>query len=397
MADEEQQTGRRVLWMDPCFQAGRPTTQSLYQALPFLLDKGWQMELWCLDHDAVDARVKVTCLPHARALRLLEPLWFWLAAWCRLAWRRLGGETWDIIHTSGPDIPGVDVMSLHFYNRTWIRLQWRQKARSLKERLRVFHTLIGLTQETLALKSKRWRVILPVSKGLAGRVQPQLSAEKKIRVLPNVLDASRFNPQVRESQRPAARAELKASAHDFIFIFVSTGHYQRKGLWPAVQSLQACRETARTECGLNLRFLVVGAGDRAQAALILQLDATVPDWREWVQLIPPTKDVERWYAASDAFLFPSHYETFSLVALEASACGLPLLITAYDGHEMYLQDGINGCLLPLDVEGMTERIRHFLRHERHQIKAGPSDSISAQGYAEVLDQVYREVIQDRAA
>lgn len=34
------------------------------------------------------------------------------------------------------------------------------------------------------------------------------------------------------------------------------------------------------------------------------------------------KDVERYLAASDAFLFPSYSEAFALVEVEAAACGL---------------------------------------------------------------------------
>ncbi|MCW0219932.1 MAG: glycosyltransferase family 4 protein [Prosthecobacter sp.] len=391
---ESKQQGS-VLWMDPCFQSGRPTTQSLFQALPSLLDKGWQVELWCLAHDQVDDRVKVVLLPRAAFLRLLEPLWFWLVAWCRLTWSRLRGVNWDIVHTTGPDIPGADVMSLHFHNRTWIGLQSREPAHSIKERLRVFHTMIGWAQETLTLNSKRWRVILPVSEGLATRIRPQLSVQKQVRVLPNVLDTSRFNPGVRTRWRDTLREEIHAMPQDYIFVFVSTGHYQRKGLWHAVKALNSCRLTAQEELGLNLRFLVVGAGERAQSSLIPRLDQTAANWREWLQLIPPTQQVERWYAGADAFLFPSLYETFSLVALEASACGLPLLITAYDGHEMYLEEGVNGCILPEDTEGMSTRILQFLRKDRHQMNPGPAHFIQGEGYADVLDQTYLEVMNSR--
>lgn len=384
--------------MDPSFQASRPTTQSLCHALPFLLDKGWQLELWCLQHDeALDPRVKVRQLPRARWLRLLEPLWFWLAAFFLLNLRRWRGEDWDIVHTSGPDIPGADVMSLHFHNLTWIRLQMQEPSPSWKDRLKVLHTCTGLTQETLALRSRRWRVLLPVSEGLAERVRPQLAEDKSVQVLPNLLDEKRFNPAIRPQHRATMRGQLQAGDQDYLFIFVSTGHFHRKGLWPAIRAIQACRETAQSQCGLNLRFLVVGAGERAQKTLLPLLDQTAPGWCDWLQLIPLTQEVERWYAAADAFLFPSRYETFSLVALEASACGLPLLVTQYDGHEMYLQDGVNGWLLPWDDVNMQKCISQFLLTGRHSIRPGPAYSINASGYADRLDEIYRSILNNRAA
>lgn len=397
MAATAQPSVKKVLWLDPAFQAGRPTTQSLFQALPFLLEKGWEMELWCLAHDPLDARIQVRLLPRAPWMRVLEPLWFWFLAGCRLAWLRWRGDKWDIVHITGPDIPGADVMSLHFHNLTWFRLQMQEPALAWKDRLKVLHTLIGLVQESLALRSSRWRVLLPVSEGLAERVRPQFSGNKSVQVLPNLLDEKRFHPSVRPLHRATMRAQLQAGEEDYLFIFVSTGHFHRKGLWPAIRAVQACREIARSQCGLNLRFLVVGAGERAQKTLLPLLDQTAPGWRDWLQLIPPTQEVERWYAAADAFLFPSRYETFSLVALEASACGLPLLITQYDGHEMYLQDGVNGWLLPWDEVNMQKCISQFLLTGRHTIRPGPAYSINASGYADRLDETYRSILNHRAA
>lgn len=114
----EPATCRLVLCVDPVFDPARPTAQSLFMAVPGLLDLGWQVEVWCLHHAPLDPRVKVRRLPGARWLRLLEPLWFWLVVWLRLSWLRLRGQGPAVVHTTGPDMPGADVMSLHFHNRT---------------------------------------------------------------------------------------------------------------------------------------------------------------------------------------------------------------------------------------------------------------------------------------
>jgi glycosyltransferase involved in cell wall biosynthesis len=146
---------------------------------------------------------------------------------------------------------------------------------------------------------------------------------------------------------------------------------------------------------LNLQFWVIGVSERTVPSLRKRLDEIAPNWAEWVRLLPPTGEVERWYATTDVFLFPSRYETFSLVALEASACGLPILVTPYDGHEMYLQDGVNGCLLPWEIQAMSERVWRFIIHERFQMKPGPAASLSAADYAEVLNDTYRDLLESK--
>lgn len=386
---------RQVLCVDPVFDPARPTAQSLFMAVPELLDLGWQVEVWCLHHAPLDPRVQVRRLPGARWLRLLEPLWFWLVVWLRLSWLRLRGQGPAVVHTTGPDMPGADVMSLHFHNRTWLRMQWHEPGPTWRDRLRLLHTLVGVTQETLALGSGRWRVLLPVSEGLAGRVRPLLPPEKRVRVLANALNEERYHPGVRELWRSQARAEMKAGGADYVFLFVSTGHYQRKGLWPAVRALHATRAALLEATGLRARLLVVGAGEATRKRLEPHLDRQVPGWGEWLILLPPEPQVERWYAGADAFFFPSRYETFSLVSLEASACGLPLLLTPFDGHEMYLHHGVNGCLLPWDQEELEASLLRYMVHDRLRMQPGPAARVNARGYAQVLDQMYREVLAER--
>jgi D-inositol-3-phosphate glycosyltransferase len=52
-----------------------------------------------------------------------------------------------------------------------------------------------------------------------------------------------------------------------------------------------------------------------------------------------------WYRASDLVCMPSFSESFGLVALEAQACGTPVIATAIGGLRTAVSDGISGCLV----------------------------------------------------
>jgi D-inositol-3-phosphate glycosyltransferase len=52
-----------------------------------------------------------------------------------------------------------------------------------------------------------------------------------------------------------------------------------------------------------------------------------------------------WYRASDLVCVPSYSESFGLVALEAQACGTPVVATAIGGLRTAVSDGISGCLV----------------------------------------------------
>src|SRR6202012_3767851 len=61
------------------------------------------------------------------------------------------------------------------------------------------------------------------------------------------------------------------------------------------------------------------------------------------------KDVRPFLWSSDAFTLPSSYEVFPLVALEAAAACLPLLVTPLNGVEEFLVNGENGILVQQTV------------------------------------------------
>jgi len=53
-----------------------------------------------------------------------------------------------------------------------------------------------------------------------------------------------------------------------------------------------------------------------------------------------------WYVAADAVAVPSHNESFGLVALEAQACGTPVVATDVGGLRTTVRDGVSGLLVP---------------------------------------------------
>lgn len=73
----------------------------------------------------------------------------------------------------------------------------------------------------------------------------------------------------------------------------------------------------------------------------------VADRVTWVSP-QPHHLLSTWYRAADVALVPSRSESFGLVALEASACGTPVLASAVGGLTMIVDDGVTGRLLERD-------------------------------------------------
>jgi len=66
-----------------------------------------------------------------------------------------------------------------------------------------------------------------------------------------------------------------------------------------------------------------------------------------VEFVPPAQreELSDWYRASDLVCVPSYSESFGLVALEAQACGTPVVATAVGGLRTAVADGISGSLV----------------------------------------------------
>ncbi len=81
-----------------------------------------------------------------------------------------------------------------------------------------------------------------------------------------------------------------------------------------------------------------------------------------VRFLPPQPgpDLARVYRAADVVAVPSHNESFGLVALEAQACGTPVVAARVGGLPVAVADGSSGLLVrghhPVDWARALERV-----------------------------------------
>jgi len=117
-----------------------------------------------------------------------------------------------------------------------------------------------------------------------------------------------------------------------------------------------------SESGQDMRLLVVGgdADERTsghETSLRQRIERL--GLGDSVRFLGPRPQgvLPLYYAASDVTVLPSYYESFGMVALEAMACGSPVIASRVGGLVTTVRDGVTGFLVPDgDVEALAERI-----------------------------------------
>lgn len=72
--------------------------------------------------------------------------------------------------------------------------------------------------------------------------------------------------------------------------------------------------------------------------------------------------VEKYISAMDVYVLPSYREGFGMGVVEASAMGVPVVVTQYPGPSSAMEEGVTGYSVPVkDVKQLTEYILQFLR------------------------------------
>jgi D-inositol-3-phosphate glycosyltransferase len=99
-----------------------------------------------------------------------------------------------------------------------------------------------------------------------------------------------------------------------------------------------------------------------------------------------------YYSAAEMVVMPSHYESFGMVALEAMACGTPVIGSDVGGLSFSIEDGFNGYLVPgKDPDALADKIALLLRHPSLRDHLGEQAIRWAERYAwtyiadEILD------------
>ena len=105
-----------------------------------------------------------------------------------------------------------------------------------------------------------------------------------------------------------------------------------------------------------------------------------------------------YYSAAEVVVMPSHYESFGMVALEAMACGTPVIASRVGGLAHLVKDGETGFNVPAqDPDALAEKLRAMFVDHNLRTAFGARAAAYARGFSweiitKQIAEVYRELL-----
>ena len=365
---------------------------------------GWQVDIFTRKSNPNDPAM-VQHSPHCRTIRLQagpetfiprDQLFDYMPEFLASfqAFQTKNAIRYPLIHTN-------------YWLSGWVGLQLQKQNNA--QLIHTYHSLAAVKYDTMASKPAIAETRLALESEILAKADcilatsPQeketlcdlLSETGRIEVIPCGTTSNFHN-----FPKKVAREKLGWAEQDKILLYV--GRFApRKGIETLVKSCATLKERGMD----NLKLVIVGGSsldrlDGPERNRIEQLVETLElqeqtnfagridhDWLPW------------YYSAADVCVIPSYYEPFGLVAIEAIACGTPVVASKVGGLRFTIQPEETGLLVPTKDEiALADAIEQVLWDEalatklKKQASSGMNQRFSWQNAALEVSDLYRYIL-----
>lgn len=266
--------------------------------------------------------------------------------------------------------------------------------------IQMFHTL-GLMKNRIARSEAEMegdyriqgekRVLVRADRIIAATLAEKSQLEflysansSKISVIPPGVDTRHFYPIPKDEAKEVVG--VPQDAHMILFV----GRIEPlKGIDNLIKAIGIIQERGVLQCCPH-QLIIIGGEPNAKPEDMNAEMARLQDMVESLgienfviflgkqdqQILP------YYYSAAEVAVMPSHYESFGMVALEAMACGTPVVASQVGGLAFLIRDGETGFVVPgNDIESLADRLINLIKDKALREKLGRNSSEYAKLYA----------------
>ncbi len=206
----------------------------------------------------------------------------------------------------------------------------------------------------------------------------------KLRVIPPGVDLSRFYPIPKDE----AKAVISVPQDEQMILYV--GRIEPlKGIDTLIRALAEMQASGKIQCCPHYLVVIGGDPEATQESMtseMARLFTLVGDLgiKDLVLFLGKRNQemLPYYYSAADVVVVPSHYESFGMVALEAMACGTPVVASQVGGLAFLVKDGVTGFVVPDNEPDMlADRLIDIILHKDLQEQLGKQGELLARDYS----------------
>ncbi len=231
---------------------------------------------------------------------------------------------------------------------------------------------------------ERADAVTAVSQSLADQTHDLLGVTRDVEVIPNFVDPDRCD-------RDFAAAHRRRLSPDGAPLLVHASNFR-----PVKRILDVIEIFRQVHARIPAHLAMVGDGPDRPAAERFARDVGLAHRIEFLGNVSPVEGV---LGAGDVFLLPSSEESFGLAALEAMACGVPVVASDAGGIPELVVDGEGGYVCRIgDTAAMAARVLALLSDPRElarQRELARLRAVETFGTAKVVDRyeaLYRRLL-----
>ena len=178
------------------------------------------------------------------------------------------------------------------------------------------------------------------------------------------LQKYRYNDEIRKEYRKRLKVDSKT-------VFIQVGRLTEAK--NHIFSLSIIRELKKINEGIEL--IIVGEGEERD-----NIERIIDEYaiRKYVRLLGARNDIAELLQAADCMLFPSLWEGFGMVAIEAQSAGVVTLCSDKVPDSVVITDRCKR--LPLDVEGWINTVRHLRYNDNTEARLNCLDDVRLSGF-----------------
>jgi UDP-glucose:(heptosyl)LPS alpha-1,3-glucosyltransferase len=232
----------------------------------------------------------------------------------------------------------------------WLDEELRCATAFARARIRLdpYHRYALYTERKL-FASPWLRMVICNSKMVRNEIRDRFGvAEERLPVVYSAVDTEAFHPRLR-AERGRLRERSAVADDATVFLHVST-NYARSGAAEAIVAL--------AELPAPSHLIIVGHDPQRRVYRRLAHSLGIGNR---VTFVTAAADTGAWYGSADAYVLPTVYDPWPTTAIEAMACGLPVITSTKSGAAELLLEYDGGLVCPArDVAGLAPQMRALL-------------------------------------